>query len=131
MRTDSTVLSRRDVLQAGAFTGIGPLLRSGGIGSQSQQLENRLKIFLVDPIDILQLFYGPMECLAVAIDKPELPKDAKVVGVDFGFDPRCFRFMVWSSEFESVPLGERVPIVPGLAPISYKAIRKQDDGSYR
>lgn len=119
--------NRRQFFEVATFTGLGSFYN----GQPRTEDDNRLRIYNVDPRDILMMFYGPNEVIGIKVDKPELPKDAKVVGVNFAFDPRCFQLLVHSKEFDSVPLGERLPVVPGLCSFSVQCIARQPDGSYR
>ena len=119
-------LNRRDLMTVGTFTGFTPLLPT----EKEKQEGRRVMLFLVDPAEILSLFYGPHEYVSIDLDRSKAPADAKVLGVDYDYSRGCFRLLVSSQEFEPQPLGAPAPIVDELIHLQREVLRRVPGGGY-
>jgi hypothetical protein len=71
---------------------------------------DRVRRVLVSERLIVALFQGPGQCVALRLDHPKLPADARVIGVRHCWDRQAFDVIVHSADFDRVPAGSEIPL---------------------
>ena len=81
----------------------------------------RIRRLLIDRQWLVELYRGPGTAVAVRLDHPQLPDDAKVLEVSYDVARAAFSILVYSTSFDEVPLGEEIPVLngPGKYAIRY------------
>ncbi len=80
--------------------------------------ENRCKLYLIDPIEVLAMLnWNKYDSIALPISK-NLPEDAYIESINYDLSRACFMARVYHESFDVVKSGVQIPIAKDFLEIN-------------